>query len=74
MESKPNTDKPTIGVIICDHGSRRAQSSDSLKIRPDDLPFVFALEYQIVEHAHMQLAMPDITTAYSTCVNQGSGI
>jgi len=72
MKSNPKSDKPTIGVIICDHGSRRAQSNDSLKNVAMRFADRFAGESQIVEHAHMELAMPDIATAYAACVNQGA--
>lgn len=72
MKSNSNSDKPTVGVIICDHGSRRAQSNDSLKNVAMRFADRFAAESQIVEHAHMELAMPDIGTAYATCVNKGA--
>jgi len=72
MKSNPNTDKSTVGVIICDHGSRRAQSNDSLKNVAMRFADRFTAECQIVEHAHMELAMPDIATAYATCVNRGA--
>lgn len=72
MKSNPNTGKPTVGVIICDHGSRRAQSNDSLKNVAIQFADRFAQNCQIVEHAHMELAMPDIATAYATCVNKGA--
>ncbi|MBX2879816.1 MAG: hypothetical protein KTR32_07785 [Granulosicoccus sp.] len=72
MSSNSSTDKPIIGVIICDHGSRRAQSNDSLKNVAMSFADRFAQDCQIVEHAHMELAMPDIATAYATCVNRGA--
>lgn len=72
MPSKPSTNKPVTGVIICDHGSRRAQSNDSLKIVATRFAERFANSCQIVEHAHMELAMPDIESAYTTCVNRGA--
>ncbi|MEO1236430.1 MAG: CbiX/SirB N-terminal domain-containing protein [Planctomycetota bacterium] len=59
------------GVIICDHGSRRAQSNDSLKavarLFADRFPDV-----EIVEPAHMELAMPDIAASYTACVERGA--
>lgn len=72
MKSNPKTDKPAVGVIICDHGSRRAQSNDSLKNVAMRFADRFAGESKIVEHAHMELAMPDIATAFATCVNRGA--
>ena len=72
MISNPNTDKSTVGVIICDHGSRRAQSNDSLKNVAMRFSERFSEECNIVEHAHMELAMPDIDAAYAKCANRGA--
>lgn len=72
MTSTSNTDKPTVGVIICDHGSRRSQSNESLKNVVMRFAERFAGDCKIVEHAHMELAMPDINAAYATCVNRGA--
>ncbi|MEM6391621.1 MAG: CbiX/SirB N-terminal domain-containing protein [Planctomycetota bacterium] len=61
----------TTGVIICDHGSRRQQSNDSLK----EVAKLFAARFpsvSIVEPAHMELAMPDIAASYAKCVEQGA--
>ncbi len=68
MTTTPNQ---TTGVIICDHGSRRAESNDSLK----EVARLFAAKFPgvgIVEPAHMELAMPDIAAAYGACVEQGA--
>ena len=59
------------GVIICDHGSRRAQSNDSLKEVAKFFAERFA-DNPIVEPAHMELAMPDIAAAYEACVKRGA--
>ncbi len=72
MSSNSNTNRPNVGIIICDHGSRRAQSNESLENVAMRFADRFAGECQIVEHAHMELAMPDISTAYATCVNRGA--
>lgn len=72
MSTDSNTDKSTVGIIICDHGSRRAQSNDSLENIVARFADRFAGECAIVEHAHMELAMPDISTAYATCVKRGA--
>ncbi|MEM1028188.1 MAG: CbiX/SirB N-terminal domain-containing protein [Planctomycetota bacterium] len=61
----------TTGVIICDHGSRRAASNDSLK----EVAKLFAAKFpaiDIVEPAHMELAMPDIAASYGRCVERGA--
>lgn len=68
---QPITD-PTTGVIICDHGSRRTQSNDSLEEVARLFATRFASEYQIVEPAHMELAMPDIAAAYEACAKRGA--
>lgn len=60
------------GIIICDHGSRRAQSNDSLKDVAERFATRFAADCQIVEPAHMELAMPDIASAYAACVKRGA--
>ncbi|BAM03818.1 CbiX/SirB N-terminal domain-containing protein [Phycisphaera mikurensis] len=60
-----------IGVIIVDHGSRRAQSNASL----EEVARLFAQRFSdapIVEAAHMELAMPDIAAAYDACVRRGA--
>ena len=59
--SEPNT----TGIIICDHGSRRAQSNDSLKEVARLFAERFAGQCAIVEPAHMELAMPDIAASYA---------
>lgn len=60
------------GIIICDHGSRRAQSNDSLKTVAERFAGRFSEDCRIVEPAHMELAMPDIDKAYESCVKQGA--
>jgi len=72
MNTNSHVGKSNKGIIICDHGSRRAQSNDSLK----DVTLSFAARFdsdcKIVEPAHMELAMPDISTAYARCVTRGA--
>jgi len=59
-----------VAVIVVDHGSRRAESNQSLE------EFVRAsatrLPYPIVEPAHMELAEPSIATAFDRCVAAGA--
>lgn len=59
-----------IGIIVVDHGSRRAQSNRLL----DEVAAMFARETgaPIVEPAHMELAEPSIATAFSRCVDRGA--
>lgn len=57
-------------MIIVDHGSRRQASNDMLL----EATRVFASQsdYAIVEPAHMELAQPDIATAFANCVAHGA--
>lgn len=59
-----------IGVIVVDHGSRRAESNDML------LDVVSMFErlspWPIIEPAHMELAEPSIATAFRRCVERGA--
>jgi sirohydrochlorin ferrochelatase len=58
------------GIIIVDHGSRRAESNDLL------LEVAEAYRrhsgWSIVEPAHMELAEPSIATAFARCVERGA--
>ncbi|KAL4422405.1 hypothetical protein ABPG75_008602 [Micractinium tetrahymenae] len=60
----------TVGVVIVDHGSRKAESNDTL--------FEFAALYRrvtgrpLVEVAHMELAEPTIEQAVARCVAAGA--
>ncbi|MEM6457872.1 MAG: CbiX/SirB N-terminal domain-containing protein [Planctomycetota bacterium] len=71
IQRNPNAQRTT-GVIICDHGSRRAQSNDSLKEVAAMFAQRFADDCPIVEPAHMELAMPDIAASYGRCVQRGA--
>ena len=59
-----------MGVVIVDHGSRRQASNDLLE------EFVRMYKVQtgraIVELAHMEIAKPNIETAFGQCVEQGA--
>ena len=60
------------GIIIVDHGSRRPESNRML----EQVAAAFAGRYDgrfdVVEPAHMELAMPDIAAAYAACVGRGA--
>lgn len=58
------------GVVIVDHGSRKAASNDMLLLAVAN--FELQSEYKIVEPAHMELAEPDIQTAFRNCVARGA--
>ncbi len=66
-----NSHTQHIGIIVVDHGSRRAKSNAML----EDLvrgPIAETLAYDIVEPAHMELAEPSIATAFDACVARGA--
>ena len=60
------------GIIIVDHGSRRAQSNELLEEVAVQFGKRFAERYEIVEPAHMEIAEPSIATAYAACVKRGA--
>ena len=60
------------GIIIVDHGSRRAQSNELLEEVAVQFAKRFAELYDIVEPAHMEIAEPSIATAYAACVKRGA--
>lgn len=60
----------TIGIVVVDHGSRRAASNELLL----DVVQLFrqTTGHEIVEAAHMELAEPSIADAFAKCVDQGA--
>ena len=60
------------GIIIVDHGSRRAESNRMLEEVATLFARRFEALYDIVEPAHMELAEPSIATAYARCVERGA--
>ncbi len=71
MEAAPTfLDPQTTGIVIVDHGSRRAESNAML----EDFVARFApgSGFAIVEPAHMELAEPSIATAFERCVSRGA--
>src|SRR4051812_26010037 len=60
------------GIIIVDHGSRRAQSNEMLEEVARLFGERFKEKFDIVEAAHMELAEPSIATAYAKCVERGA--
>ncbi len=71
-ESPPVPADPNdaVGIVIVDHGSRRAASNEMLEAFvqrfADEQPFA------LVEPAHMELAEPSIATAFARCVERGA--
>ena len=64
-------DSRPLGVIVVDHGSRRAESNAMLMEIAEW--FQQQSDYEIVEPAHMELAEPSIATAFDRCVRRGAG-
>lgn len=62
----------TTGIIIVDHGSRRAVSND--KLHEVVGRYRQISRYRIVEPAHMELAEPTIAQAFARCVAAGAGL
>lgn len=60
----------TVGLIVVDHGSRRHESNVMLEQMATMI--AEAVEYPIVEAAHMELAEPSIQTAFDRCVQRGA--
>lgn len=59
-----------IGLIVVDHGSRRAESNEMLERMVEQVTEV--VPYDIVEPAHMELADPSIADAFDACVARGA--
>lgn len=57
-------------VIIVDHGSRRAESNETL--HRATARFAADSKYEIVEPAHMELAEPSIAAAFDRCIQRGA--
>ncbi len=58
------------GIIIVDHGSRRRESNEMLHTAAER--FASQSKYAIVEAAHMELAEPTISQAFTRCVARGA--
>src|SRR4051794_10207085 len=60
----------TVGLVIVDHGSKKAAANDMLL----DVAAMFkrVSGTPIVEPAHMELAEPTIAQAFDKCVAQGA--
>jgi sirohydrochlorin ferrochelatase len=59
-----------VGVVVVDHGSRRAESNDLL-LRVAAM-FQQSTGLPIVEPAHMELAEPSLATAFDRVVQRGA--
>jgi sirohydrochlorin ferrochelatase len=70
IEDFPQADGEHTAIIIVDHGSRRAVSNAMLEDFVER--FAQAMDYPVVEPAHMELAEPSIATAFDRCVARGA--
>ena len=70
MSEPAASSEEVTAIIIVDHGSRRAASNEMLEVATRN--FAAQSDYGIVEPAHMELAEPDIATAFRNCVNRGA--
>jgi sirohydrochlorin ferrochelatase len=61
-----------LGIIIVDHGSRRAESNRMLEDVAALFAKRFAGKYHVVQAAHMELCEPSIDSAYRSCVESGA--
>ncbi|MEX0884966.1 MAG: CbiX/SirB N-terminal domain-containing protein [Phycisphaeraceae bacterium] len=70
MDASSGHPRARTGIVIVDHGSRRAASNRML----EDFVEMFRGQgrYVIVEPAHMELAEPSIAVAFARCVERGA--
>jgi sirohydrochlorin ferrochelatase len=59
------------GVLIVDHGSVRAEANEMLRCMANLLQTMTGPDV-VVRFAHMELAEPDIGTAFTDCVQAGA--
>jgi sirohydrochlorin ferrochelatase len=69
-EAMGPADLETTGVVIVDHGSRRAEANDMLL--EVARRYAAVSHYRIVEPAHMEVAEPSMAAAFARCVARGA--
>lgn len=62
------------GILLIDHGSRREAANRRLRELAAGLARLLAErgEVAVVEHAHMELAEPDVSAGLTACVEKGA--
>jgi len=60
-----------LGIIIVDHGSRSDESNKQLEEIVRRFSNRYAEGSLVVEPAHMELAEPNLASAYERCVSRG---
>ena len=68
IEDVVHASGPRVGVILVDHGSRRAESNKVLENFVSTYMEVTGRD--LVEPAHMELAEPSISVAYGRCLGR----
>ncbi len=61
-----------VGVILCDHGSRKSAANDLIIEVSRQFRELGAAESHVAEIAHMELAEPRISDAFAKCVAAGA--
>jgi sirohydrochlorin ferrochelatase len=59
------------GILIVDHGSRKAEANDMLKCMANLIQTMAGPDVA-VRYAHMELAEPDVAAGFTSCVNGGA--
>lgn len=58
-------------ILLIDHGSRRAEANEMLACMANLVQQLVG-DGVVVEHAHMELAEPDIPAGFARCVERGA--
>lgn len=72
MPPTTNDAPKSLGIVLIDHGSRRAESNDQLLAVAE--AYRRRVGWPIVEPAHMELAEPSLADAVRRCVEQGADL
>jgi sirohydrochlorin ferrochelatase len=59
------------GILIVDHGSQKHEANDMLRAMANLIQTMAGPDV-VVRYAHMELAAPDITAGFSSCVEAGA--
>ena len=59
------------GILIVDHGSRKAEANDMLRCMANLIQTMAGADV-VVRYAHMELAEPDIARGFAECVRAGA--
>jgi len=72
MQLDPTSKPSGMGIILVDHGSRRAESNQLIETVAQAFQARYADHWSIVEPAHMELAEPSIAAAFARCIERGA--